>query len=249
MNERVEHLNMMINEGRVIRNAWTGLDEQGRETACLLAALAPEVAEAEDSGACPASVMPGWFADLTPWIDDEASEAEWPHMVRRYAACAARWSLLDNAAWRRVEIASRRASVVEAMSHTTQEGVLDACREALAWLGAGMPEQSRKELLASLEAVAGAATRAESAARAAAWAAPESEARAARAARAAAVVASRAAGAAAAAAAAAVSAAAWAVAAAEAAVVEAQAEAADRITDAVLTALEKECGLNQKEEA
>jgi hypothetical protein len=273
MNERVEHLNMMINEGRVIRNAWTGLDEQGRETACLLAALAPEVAEAEDSGACPASVMPGWFADLTPWIDDEASEAEWSRMVRRYAACAARWSLLDNAAWRRVEIASRRASVVEAMSHTTQEGVLDACREALAWLGAGMPEQSRKQLRASLEAVARAATKAESAARAAAWAGPDSEApgawaaaRAARAARAAAAAAvgaaatsaeaeaEAAAEAAAWAAAAVWSAADWAAAAAEARAEsevgpEAQAEAADRITAAILTALERECGLNQKEEA
>ncbi len=258
--ERIERLLTFIREDRIIRHAWTGTDARGRETACLLAALAPEVAEAEDVGACPASVMPAWFANLTPWIDDKSSEAEWPRMVRRYAACAARWSSLDDAAWRRVEVATRRSSVIEAMSHTTQEDVLDSCREALAWLDDDMPEQSRKELRASLEAVARAATKAEaSAARAAARAA-----RAARAVAAAAAVvvvadagaseapAAEAAGteAAAWAAAAALAAADWAAAAAAAAAeaqaeaaVEAAAAAADRITDAVLSALEKECGI------
>jgi hypothetical protein len=85
----------------------------------------------------------------------------------------ARWSALDEAAWRRVEVVARRASVVEAMRHTTDERVLDACRGVLVWLDDDMPESSRTAVMA----------------------------------------------------------------------------AADRITDSVLTALEKECGLNQKEEA
>ena len=211
---RVERLNTFIEEGRIVRHAWLGTDKEGRETACLLAALAPEVAEAEDAGACPASVMPEWFAELTPWIDDEASEAEWPRMVRRYAACAARWSSLDDAAWRRVEIASRRAAVTEAMQHTTSEKSLDACRGVLVWLDEDMPESSRAAAMEAAGAAgAGAAFAAMSAARAAAWAA-----------------AMEAAGAAA-------------FAAMSAADVTTYAAAADRITDAVLTALEKECGL------
>ena len=99
------------------------------------------------------------------------------------------------------------------MSHTTQEGVLDACREALAWLGAGMPEQSRKELWASLEAVAGAAAWA--AAGWAAWAAREAAWEAEAAGGTARWVAREA----------------------------AREAAADRIADAILSSLEKECGL------
>jgi hypothetical protein len=235
MNERIERLNTMVDEGRVIRNAWTGLDEQGRETACLLAALSPEAGEAEDAEACPASVMPTWFANLTPWIDDEASDTEWHRTVHRYAACAARWSTLDNAAWRRVEIASRRASVVEAMSHTIDERVLNVSRVVLVWLDEDMPEQPRDALWETVVAVR--ASRAEvSAAVSLVVAKMSGEAAVARAA------------------ARAADAAAWAARrsfweVADVVVREAKAEAADRITDAVLTALEKECGLNQKEEA
>jgi hypothetical protein len=248
--DRIERLNTLIKENRVIRNDWVGTDEQGRETACLLAALSPEVAEQETASACPAELMPGWMAYLTPWIDDKSSEAEWPRMVRRYAACAARWSTLDNAAWRRVEIASRRASVVEAMSHTTQDDVLDACRTVLAWLDDDMPEQSRKELRASLEAASAAATAAVAAVAATAVAATAATAAVATATVAASAVAAATVAVTAAAAvtvvAAAAAVAAWAAQAPEvvawAVVAEAQAEAADRIIDAVLSALEKECG-------
>ena len=147
---RVERLHTLIKENRVIRNAWVGTDEQGRETACLLAALSPEVAEQETASACPAELMPAWLAHFTPWMADFTSYEAWPVLVRRYAACAARWSTLDNAAWRRVEVALRRASVVEAMSHTTDERVLNVSRTVLAWLDDDMPEQSRKELRAEV---------------------------------------------------------------------------------------------------
>jgi hypothetical protein len=231
MNERIERLNTMVDEGRIIRNDWVGTDEQGRETACLLAALSPEVVGHRNASACPAELMPGWMAYLTPWIDDNASEAEWPRIVRRYAACAARWSSLDEAAWRRVEVAARRSSVVEAMSHTTQEDVLNVSRAVLAWLAEGMPEQSRDALWATVEAVMVAATEAGAtvAVTAAAWASLEAVGAAAAAVRAAA---------------------------AEATVAGARAHrpwaarrraaaagAADRIIDAILIALEKECEL------
>jgi hypothetical protein len=262
--DRVERLNTMIREDRITRNVWSKVDEQGREVACLLAALSPEAGDARLADACPASVMPVWFAHLTPWIDDKGSTAEWPRTVRRYAACAARWSVLDEAAWRRVEVAARRASVVEAMGHTTDERVLDACRGVLVWLDDDMPESSRAAAMEAAgwageaaEAAQAAAEAAEAAwaawAAAAAWAALDAAETATAAwAWAAAAWAWSEAGAAQAAAESA-------QAGAEAAVAESArtagwaaagaAVAADRITDAVLTALEKECGLNQKEEA
>ena len=39
-----KRLQDFLDSGRLIRKAWTGTDAQGRETACLLAALSPEVA-------------------------------------------------------------------------------------------------------------------------------------------------------------------------------------------------------------
>ena len=195
LESRIQRLNEMMDEGRIIRNGWFGIDEQGRGTACLLAALSPEAGDAENPVFCPAAVMPLWFAHLTPWIDDACSDAEWPRVVRRYAACAARWAALDDAAWRRVEIAARRVSVVEAMSYTSDEQVLAACRGVLDWLDAHMSEASRA-----------------SAKEAAAWEAWAAAAR---------------------------DAAAWEVAARAAR----DAAAADRITDKILSALEKECGL------
>ena len=129
MNERIERLNAYINEGRVIRNQWTGTDAQGRETACLLAALSPEAGSSENPSACPATVMPSWLARLTPSLADAGSEAAWPGMVQRYAALAARWHRLDDAAWLRVQYKFLAATVREAKSHVgaDQTDVLVAC--------------------------------------------------------------------------------------------------------------------------
>ena len=197
LESRIQRLNEMMEEGRLIRDDWSGTDSNGREVACLLAALSPEAGEDENPGACPAEVMPAWLAHITPWLDDSGSYTEWPRMIRRYAACANRWHTLDDSAWRRIEVAARRAAVVEVMRHTSDAMALDACRRVLAWLDADMPEEVRvtieKEAV-GMAYVAGAASR---------------------------VAASRAAGAA------------W----------EAGEAAADRITDEILSALEKECGL------
>lgn len=226
LESRVQRLNEMVAEGRIIRNDWVSSDEQGRATACLLAALSPEVAEAETASACPASLMPEWFAYLTPWMDDNCSDTEWPRVIRRYAACAARWSVLDDAAWRRVEIVARRVAVVEAMRHTSDEQVLAACRGVLVWLDADMPESSQVDVKEAANSAA---------AKSAAETATE-------------MVASAAASAAWAAACAAKAAAETATAAASASASESEAwsaaeyEAADRIVDTVLAALEKECG-------
>lgn len=267
LESRIQRLNEMVGDGLIIRNDWVGADEQGRETACLLAALSPEAANAETASACPAEVMPGWFAHFTPWMDDHSSTAEWPKMIRRYAACANQWHTLDEASWRRVEISARRAVVEEAMRHTSDERSLDACRQVLVWLDADMPESSHAAVkateaakVAAMEARAAALAAAEAAAKEEkeawrawmsasateawrAWAAKAQEVAipAAQAERA------RSAESAAEAAMAAVKEAPWAPAlaadAAESAVDGAEYEASDRIIDAVLSSLEKECGL------
>jgi hypothetical protein len=99
---RIKRLQTYVDEGRIIRGEWTDKDLQGRERACLMAALSPEAGEAKSASACPANVMPQWLARLTPLLDDCTSLAYWPEFVRDYAATASRWHALDNAAWRRV---------------------------------------------------------------------------------------------------------------------------------------------------
>ena len=128
-------LNQYIDEGRLIRHAWTSSDEQGRETACLLAAMSPEVAASRDSSACPADIMPQWLAHLTPWMDDAGSIGAWPSMVRRYAAVAARWHVLSKETWRRLDYTARRISLEDCLplagdATPEAEGVLTLLRRA-----------------------------------------------------------------------------------------------------------------------
>ena len=215
-----EHLNQMITEGRLIRGAWTGTDARGRETACLLAALAPECGTRQSPDACPAEVMPGWLAHLTPWIDDAGTLEAWPGVIRRYAAIAGRWHVLDAAAWQRAEWRVKVACVEEALCHVTTdhwgvrascEGVLTVLRRAVE---TGQIDESAAAWAASAAAVK---AREASAASAAAWAAKEAtEASAASAARAATGAAGT---------------------------IQATREAADRLTSTILSLLEAACAL------
>lgn len=194
MTERVDRLDAMIAEGRVLREQWT----DGHERACLLAAISPEAGRAGYASACPAHVMPAWLAYMTPWIDDEASDESWPHIVRRYAALARRWHALDGAAWERARIASHIAIVSEARLYCrpSEKRALAAIDGVLAWLRRGAPGSERAAVAmtaaassraavassraASRAAEAAAAARAaEATAEAAAWAA-EAASRAAR---------------------------------------------------------------------
>ena len=97
----MNNLQKMIDERRITRHRWTGTDEQGRSTACLLAALHPPCGAARSTAICPASLMPQWMADLTVWIDDAPSVARWWSIVERYGAIAQRFPELDEARWER----------------------------------------------------------------------------------------------------------------------------------------------------
>jgi hypothetical protein len=122
--ERFDRLDAMIAKGNVIRNAWT----QGQERACLLAALSPEAGEQGTSEACPAFLLPQWFAALTPAMDDNGTYVKWPAFVKRYAAVVRNAALtLDTEGWRRAEYRVKAVVVRESMEHTTDETVLAAC--------------------------------------------------------------------------------------------------------------------------
>ena len=153
--QRIENLNRHIEGGTLVRNSWG----DGRDRACLLAAMSPECAESESAMDCPASVMPKWLAELTPWMDDDGSEEAWPHMVRRYAALAARWHVLSDGQWSRLEFVAKKIAVESCREHN--EG---ACAPVIALLD---------------RAIAGDIPRDEewSAARSAAWSAADPAAR------------------------------------------------------------------------
>jgi hypothetical protein len=116
-----------LEAGTLIRKAWTGIDAQGRQTACLLAAIAPPCGEYKSSLECPAEVMPRWLASLTPWIDDAGSEKRWPEFVRRFAATSPKWGRLTE----QHEYAIRAIAVREAMQHTKNGEVLGVCRSVV----------------------------------------------------------------------------------------------------------------------
>ena len=125
--ERLARFDMLRAEGRITRKTWTGHDAQGRETACILAALAPECGNASIASVCPAEMMPAWMAHLTPWIDDAGSEAVWPGVVERYASLAHRWHVLKTDDWRTLDYRVRGLCVREAMRHTTAAKALAVC--------------------------------------------------------------------------------------------------------------------------
>lgn len=130
---RLDRMNSMIAEGRILRGEWMSTDEDGTERACLLAALSPEAGEEQDHSACPAEVMSTPLAALTPCIDDEVSSDAWPDIVRRYAALAHRWHVLTAADWRRLDYQWRLVALHEALPHDTHgvvQPVIDLCQRA-----------------------------------------------------------------------------------------------------------------------
>ena len=124
--DRLARLDTLLAEGRITHNEWTGTDRQGREVACLLAALSPEAGEHKCADACPAEVMPAWLAHLTPWMDDNVSARYRPTLLRRYADLAHRWHALTDEDWRRPDYRCRAIAVREARRYTDNTRVIAA---------------------------------------------------------------------------------------------------------------------------
>jgi hypothetical protein len=242
--ERLRRLDTMIAEGRIIRDAWVGdNDDAGRERACLLVALSPEVGAAQSASACPASVLPAWLAHFTS-MDDNVSLAHWPAFVARYADVVRRAQVLDAAAWARAETRTRIAILDEADRHYSHapsvaaavEGVRALLRRRLSG------DEPTEEQWAAVSRAAAARAAEAAAAAAASWATATATAAASWAAASAAraAAASARAEAARSEAWAAATAASWAAEAARAE--EARAAAWDRMSTAALDAIETEIG-------
>jgi hypothetical protein len=217
--ERLDRLQTLRSEHRLIRNKWVGQDADGQELACLLVALSPEAGNARDAGACPASVLSPWFAYLTPWLDDAGTQAAWEGMVSRYVAIVERWHELTPERDRCLEYAVRALCVREAMRHTSDASVQAVC-ERVATLCEGVAAGGAIDAEAFAAAAAAMAAMAAAGVSSRAWAAATAAAaaeaaRAARAARAAAWAASR----------------------------TASRTAVDQLTDAILDACERELGI------
>ena len=116
-----DRFDQMLAENRIIRDDWVGTDAEGRETACVLAALVPACGAAQTASACPAEDLPKWLAELIPSLDDGTSPAGWrDRMVRLGAALrlTVGWSPQQ---WRRCEARVHIAILTEARSHVTAD--------------------------------------------------------------------------------------------------------------------------------
>jgi hypothetical protein len=57
----------------LIQSGWHETGEDGRELACALGVLGPQVDDAEK---CPAAIMPRWLAQMVPWFFDRQDFAD-----------------------------------------------------------------------------------------------------------------------------------------------------------------------------
>jgi len=137
-----------LDAGTLLRGVWTGRDTDGRELACLLAAISPEVAETHKAESCPAETMPAWLARLTPWIDDAGTDEAWPEHVRRFARTAPAWSRLTA----RHEYLIRALICREAGRH----GSAEICERVAALCDRVAAGESRASLAAEFAAARGA---------------------------------------------------------------------------------------------
>jgi hypothetical protein len=79
-----ERLNQFIADGLIVRGKedglWRGTDEQGRETASLLAVFAEGI---DNASKFPAGIMPVWMVYFTIRSSERGSPEAWPAMIRR----------------------------------------------------------------------------------------------------------------------------------------------------------------------
>ena len=164
----------LVAEGRIIRGDWQRKDEQGRETACLLGALAPDIQSSSD---CPAGLMPDWLAELTTSFEDKTSASMWPTVISKYANLIHRWHILTPEDWDCCLAKTLRTSLEIALPHDTK-GVVQPVIDLIdRWLSGDKPSNAEFEAAEeaaakwSTEAAAKAAAKAAEAAKLVTWAA------------------------------------------------------------------------------
>ena len=137
--QRLARLDKMIAEKRILRDEWFSTSRRGIERACLLAALSPEVAHGggvHGPSKCPADLMPRWFAEITPELDDRISKNWWPEFLRMYAKTLRRvhrltekklWTQDD---WRRQDHLARAWALTNLVQEEHKPGIVTTAAAA-----------------------------------------------------------------------------------------------------------------------
>jgi len=82
-NDACDRIALFAREGRLIQHGWHRTADDGRELACLLGAIGPDVTS---PGACSADVMPTWLAHLLPTLFDGLLAERTADLGLRFAA-------------------------------------------------------------------------------------------------------------------------------------------------------------------
>lgn len=80
----------------LVQGKWHGRGNDGRELACLLGAMGPNVNKPSD---CNGDLMPMWLAELTTVLFDGIAKSEIYPIAERYGRLVARWHVLTDADW------------------------------------------------------------------------------------------------------------------------------------------------------
>jgi hypothetical protein len=119
-----DKLLLLFREELLLRRAWEGRDSRGRRMLCILAAMSDEVADKHNTASCPASLMPPWLADLTPWLDDAGTPDAWPAFVRRFADIVPRaLSVLSGEDWHLLNANARLVAVESVLRYAKSASI------------------------------------------------------------------------------------------------------------------------------
>ena len=170
----------------LVQSSWHSRAEDGRQVACLLGSISPDVRSVKD---CNASLMPLWLAELTPTLFDGIPADHVYPVAERYGRAVGQWNKLTDIQWNSILVKFLVRTIDDALSAARPQcvdkpywqAVEDACASSKAAIVSGDdPEKKAEAAARAAEAAARAAARAAwAAARTAAEAAAEAAARAA----------------------------------------------------------------------
>lgn len=99
-----------LSTGTLRRSSCEGDSDLGCGTVSLLVAVWPSGAEKYNddaaASAIPEDIMPLWLATLTPMLSNCVSYVQWNRTMRRYAGAAGRWHVLGDSEWRECLLAT-----------------------------------------------------------------------------------------------------------------------------------------------
>lgn len=127
-----DRLDRAIAEGLVVRDARAGKDEQGRNTACILSTMCPECEPRYVFSRFPCDILPRWMVFIVVWIDLYVSDEKLPTMTSRFAAVIRHWKWTpEDRNLSRLHFRIRMAAIEESLHHTNDPETVFICNRAL----------------------------------------------------------------------------------------------------------------------